>query len=139
MNYDARNLVSSFPEIRLAERTDFLKVKETLTRIGHAEDDQLVQACHILHKLGRYYIVHWKEMKMLDGERVDYTDHDREVRNQVAYLINEWGLAQLVDEQQVDEKAPMSDITVIRHPDKHMWKLVSMHEMGKKRNPTYVR
>lgn len=138
MFQDARKLLDSFAEVRFAQRTDFLKIMETLTRVGVSDEDAgtLTQVCHILHKAGRYYIVHFKEMKKLDGEQVDFTEFDHGIRNQIAFLLHEWKLLELVMPDSVREpRTPMSHITVLQFSEKKDWKLTSQYKMGEKRQP----
>lgn len=122
-------------EVTLKEQTDFLKVKETLTRIGMANREKkiLYQSCHILHKRQKFYIVHFKEMFILDGLETDMTDDDVGRRNTIASLLDEWGLVKIVDKDQVsDPRANMSKIAVIPFKDKANWELVPKYHIGKK-------
>lgn len=144
MTVNGRGIIDSFVEIKLANRTDFLKVKETLTRIGFANDDTLDQVCYIFHKMGRYYITHYKEMQLLDREKVTVTEFDRSIRNRVAYLLSEWskeggslGVALVNPDQVEGNMAPMSEITVISHRDKGNWKLVPLYAIGQKKEKRY--
>ena len=122
-------------EVTLNEKDDFLKVKETLTRIGLAskKDNTLYQSCHILHKQGKYYIVHFKELFALDGKQADLTDNDLERRNTIAKLLSDWGLVKIIDSNKFVELAPLSQIKVIAYKDKHEWDLQTKYNIGKKR------
>jgi hypothetical protein len=122
-------------EVLLIQPDDFLKVRETLTRIGVAsrKDKILYQSCHILHKQGKYYIVHFKELFALDGKQADLTDNDLERRNTIAKLLSDWGLVKIIDNTKFTELAPLSQIKVIAHKDKHEWDLETKYNIGKKR------
>ena len=122
-------------EVLLIQPDDFLKVRETLTRIGVAsrKDKILFQSCHILHKQGKYYIVHFKELFALDGKQADITDNDLERRNTIAKLLSDWGLVKITDATKFTELAPLSQIKVIAHKDKHEWDLQTKYNIGKKR------
>lgn len=125
----------SIVEIKLKTEEDFLKVRETLTRIGvaSARDRKLYQSCHILHKQGRYYIVHFKELFVLDGKPSTLTDDDIGRRNTIANLICEWGLVEIVDKQKTEAPvAPMSQVKVIPYRDKDQWELVAKYNIGRK-------
>jgi len=122
-------------EIELPDSESFLKVKETLTRIGIAsrKDKKLYQSCHILHKQGRYAILHFKELFMLDGKINNFTDEDKARRNTIVNLIEEWGLIEAVDPSQIEEPiAPLSQIKVLPHRDKGEWELVAKYSIGRK-------
>lgn len=130
------NLIDSFVEVTLTKPEDFLKIKETLTRIGVASrrENKLFQSCHIFHKQGRYYVVHFKELFMLDGKPTDYTDEDKGRRNIIVSLLSEWGLVNIVNVHQVlNPVVPLSQIKVISHKDKSQWKLESKYNIGRKR------
>ena len=120
-------------EIRLKEPDDFLKVRETLSRIGVAsrKERKLFQSCHILHKQGRYYIVHFKELFALDGKNTDITENDVSRRNSIAALLGDWGLIEIVGS--VEPKAPLSQIKVISFKEKDEWELETKYNIGKKR------
>jgi len=122
-------------EVLLIQPDDFLKVRETLTRIGVAsrKDKILYQSCHILHKQGKYYIVHFKELFALDGKQADITDNDLERRNTIAKLLSDWGLVKIIDNNKFTELAPLSQIKVISYKDKHEWDLQTKYNIGKKR------
>lgn len=122
-------------EVTLVQPDDFLKVRETLTRIGVAsrKDKVLYQSCHILHKQGKYYIVHFKELFALDGKQADITDNDLERRNTIAKLLSDWGLVKFVDNTKFSTLAPLSQIKVIPFKDKQQWDLQTKYNIGKKR------
>ena len=129
-------LVDEMLEVRLRTREDFLKIKETLTRIGVAskKDKILYQSCHILHKQGRYFIVHFKELFALDGKETNFSEEDRARRNTITNLLAEWDLLDLVDANKSAENvAPVSQIKIISHRDKDDWNLVPKYSIGKKR------
>ena len=128
--------INDLVEVRLAEPDDFLKVRETLSRIGVAsasnKSKTLYQSCHILHKQGKYYITHFKELFILDGKRSDYTEDDKARRNTIANLLSEWGLVELVDAKKSEMPlAPLSQIKIISHKEKHEWSLVTKYTIGK--------
>jgi hypothetical protein len=122
--------------VLLAEKDDFLKVRETLTRIGVAskKDKTLYQSCHILHKRGQYYLVHFKELFALDGKPTDITENDLARRNAIANLLEDWGLIKLVDKQQTEVPIPifLSQVKIISHKEKEEWQLVPKYNIGKK-------
>lgn len=119
-------------EIALKEPDDFLKIRETLTRIGVAsrKDNKLYQSCHILHKQGRYFIVHFKELFMLDGKPSNLMDNDVQRRNTIATLLSDWGLLDIVNVDQATDKAPLRQIKVIPHKEKHQWDLCPKYNIG---------
>lgn len=121
-------------EVRLNEPDDFLKVRETLSRIGVAsrKDRTLYQSCHILHKQGRYYIVHFKELFALDGKQSNLSENDIERRNAIAGLLSDWGLIELVGT--AEPKAPLSQIKIIAYKEKDEWTLETKYNIGKKRD-----
>ena len=121
-------------EVTLREPDDFLKVRETLTRIGVAsrKDRKLYQSCHILHKKGKYYIVHFKELFALDGKPANITKNDIERRNRIAKLLFDWGLVDFEAEGLVDI-APLNQIKVLSYKDKSEWTLESKYNIGKKK------
>jgi hypothetical protein len=128
------NIVDTLVEIKLKEEQDFLKIKETLTRIGVASgrENKLYQSCHILHKKGLYYIVHFKELFALDGKQTEFTEEDKGRRNTIAVLLEEWGLCSIVDKNKVQEpRAPMSRVKIISFKDKDNWVLESKYSIGK--------
>lgn len=127
------SLIDSLVEVTLSETDDFLKVKETLTRIGVASRKQnvLYQSCHILHKKGKYYITHFKELFALDGKITDFSENDIARRNTIANLLEEWGLIKLVDKSKsADPVAPLSQIKIIAFKDKDKWSLQSKYNIG---------
>lgn len=122
-------------EVTLPEPDNFLKVKETLSRIGIAskKDKTLYQSCHILHKQGKYYIVHFKQMFLLDGKKSDFSIDDQARLNTIANLLDEWGLIRLIDDRKTsDPVAPLSQIKVLPHKEKNEWILVTKYSIGKK-------
>ena len=130
------NIVDSLVEVLLASEEDFLKIKETLTRIGVAsrKDRKLFQSCHILHKQGKYYIVHFKELFALDGKPSNFSEDDVARRNTIVNLLAEWELIKLVNPQKSSEPvAPFSQVKVITHKEKDEWELVAKYNIGKKR------
>ena len=124
----------SMLEITLSEPDDFLKVRETLTRIGVAsrKDKKLFQSCHILHKQGRYFIVHFKELFALDGKHSNLSENDLQRRNTIAQLLADWGLISIVNPDIAENKAPLSQIKVISFKDKGNWTLETKYNIGKK-------
>ena len=126
---------SDMIEVVLKEPDDFLKVRETLTRIGVAsrKERKIYQSCHILHKQGKYYIVHFKELFALDGKSANITINDVQRRNRIAQLLSDWGLVRLVDDSQVKELAPLNQIKVISFKEKGEWTLESKYNIGKKK------
>lgn len=129
-------MLESLVEVLLKDQDDFLKIRETLTRIGVAsrKDKTIYQSCHILHKQGKYYIVHFKELFALDGKPSNFGDEDRGRRNTIANLISEWGLVKLVDENKSKEPvAPLSQIKILPHREKDEWNLVAKYNIGKKK------
>ena len=122
-------------EVTLRQPDDFLKVRETLTRIGVAsrKEKKLFQSCHILHKKGKYYIVHFKELFALDGKHSNLTNNDVQRRNRITKLLSDWGLVVMVDESSVEDIAPLNQIKVISFRDKKEWILESKYNIGKKK------
>tara|TARA_B100001094_G_scaffold119200_1_gene114939 strand:- start:113 stop:532 length:420 start_codon:yes stop_codon:yes gene_type:complete len=127
-------------EVQLKEPDDFLKVRETLTRIGVAsrKEKKLYQSCHILHKKGQYYIVHFKELFALDGKKANLSENDFQRRNRIIKLLSDWGLVNVVDESTILDAAPLSQIKVIAYKEKSEWNLESKYNIGKKKQPTSV-
>ena len=121
-------------EVQLKEPDDFLKVRETLTRIGVAsrKDKKLFQSCHILHKQGRYFIVHFKELFALDGKEANLTENDIERRNTIAQLLADWGLIAIINATVAEKKAPLSQIKVLAFKEKSEWDLQAKYNIGKK-------
>jgi hypothetical protein len=128
--------INSLIEVTLIEQDDFLKVRETLTRIGVAskKDNILYQSCHILHKQGKYYIVHFKELFALDGKPTDITENDLSRRNAIAKLLDDWELVTIVNLEQIENPPPIpiSQIKIISHKEKRDWELVPKYNIGKK-------
>ena len=129
--------ISDLVEVRLIEEDDFLKVRETLTRIGVAskKDKILYQSCHILHKQGRYYIVHFKELFALDGKPTDISENDLSRRNAITKLLEDWGLVEIVNKKQVETPEPifLSQVKIISHKEKSEWELIPKYNIGKKK------
>ena len=121
-------------EVLLNEPDDFLKVRETLTRIGVAsrKEKKLYQSCHILHKQGRYFIVHFKELFALDGKQANFSDNDAERRNTIAQLLSDWGLIAILNKEIAEKKAPLSQIKVLSFKEKGEWDLQAKYNIGKK-------
>lgn len=120
-------------EIVLSEPDDFLKVRETLTRIGVAsrkETNKLYQSCHILHKQGRYFIVHFKELFLLDGKPSNLTVNDLQRRNTISTLLSDWGLVSIVNAEQAKDRAPLRQIKIIPHREKANWQLLPKYNIG---------
>ena len=130
--------IDQLVEVKLNNTEDFLKVRETLSRIGLAskKDNTLYQSCHILHKQGRYFIVHFKELFALDGKTADLTDNDLQRRNTIAKLLVDWGLVTVINPNLFLDLAPLSQIKVIAHKDKHEWSLQTKYNIGKKKQST---
>ena len=124
-------------EVLLNEPDDFLKVRETLTRIGVAsrKEKKLYQSCHILHKQGRYFIVHFKELFALDGKRANLTVNDVQRRNRITRLLADWGLITIVNPDSVADIAPLNQIKVLAYKDKNDWILEQKYNIGKKGKP----
>ena len=122
-------------EVSLNEPDDFLKVRETLTRIGVAsrKEKKLYQSCHILHKQGRYYIVHFKELFALDGKHANLTINDVQRRNRIAQLLSDWGLITIVSDTEVVDIAPLNQIKVLAFKEKQEWTLESKYNIGRKK------
>lgn len=126
---------SDMVEVSLGEPDDFLKVRETLTRIGVAsrKERKLYQSCHILHKQGRYYIVHFKELFALDGKNTNLTVNDVQRRNRIAQLLSDWGLVSVVEAKSIEDIAPLNQIKVLSFKDKDEWTLESKYNIGRKK------
>lgn len=123
-------------EVKLPSPEHFLKIKETLTRVGIAskKDKTLYQSCHILHKQGRYAILHFKELFILDGKENNFSDEDRARRNTIVNLLEEWGLVNTVDSSKAEDPiAPLSNIKILSHKEKADWQLLTKYQIGKKR------
>ena len=121
-------------EVKLNEPDDFLKVRETLTRIGVAsrKEKKLYQSCHILHKQGKYFIVHFKELFALDGKFANLTINDVQRRNRITRLLSDWGLISILKEESIQDIAPLNQIKVLPYKDKNEWKLEQKYNIGKK-------
>lgn len=128
--------ITDLVEVTLNENDDFLKVRETLTRIGVAskKDQTLFQSCHILHKRGQYYIVHFKELFALDGKPADITENDLSRRNAIVKLLEDWELVTVVRKAQIETPPPifLSQIKILSHKEKDDWQLVPKYRIGKK-------
>ncbi|QIN96749.1 endoribonuclease translational repressor of early genes [Synechococcus phage S-N03] len=127
---------SCMAEVFLAHPDDFLKVRETLTRIGVSSktEKKLFQSCHILHKQGRYFIVHFKELFLLDGKSSDFSENDLQRRNRITKLLADWNLITLADESITDNMAAMSQIKILPYREKKEWQLIAKYSIGGKRN-----
>ena len=129
---DVKDLV----EVTLNQQDDFLKIRETLTRIGVAskKDKTLFQSCHILHKRGQYYVVHFKELFALDGKPTDITENDLARRNAIVNLLEDWGLLKVVNKSQTETPEPifLSQVKILSHKEKKEWQLVPKYNIGKK-------
>jgi len=128
--------IDSLVEVELVSDDDFLKVRETLTRNGIAspKERKLYQSCHILHKRGKYYIVHFKELFSLDGKPTNFSEQDESRRNTIAKLLADWNLVRVVSPDQIDElQAPLNQIKIIAHKDKSEWELVAKYNIGNKK------
>ena len=137
---DENNIVEWTPasmlEVTLNEPDDFLKVRETLTRIGVAsrKDNKLYQSCHILHKQGRYFIVHFKELFLLDGKKSNLEENDLARRNTIAQLMSDWGLISIESKNNLTELAPLRQIKIISFKDKDSWNLCPKYNIGNNKN-----
>ena len=125
----------SMVEVKLSQPDDFLKVRETLSRIGVAsrKEKKLYQSCHILHKQGRYYIVHFKELFALDGKTANLTQNDVQRRNRITQLLSDWGLITIVNDETITDIAPLNQIKVLAYKEKGEWELESKYNIGKKK------
>ena len=129
--------ISKFVEVTLVEQDDFLKVRETLTRIGVSsrKEKVLYQSCHILHKQGHYYIVHFKELFALDGKPSNISENDIQRRNAIAKLLEEWGLVKILNPKIMEDNiAPLHQIKIIAFKEKDEWELIAKYNIGKKLN-----
>ena len=130
------NIIQEMVEVKLNEPDDFLKVRETLTRIGIAsrKEKTLFQSCHILHKQGKYYIVHFKELFALDGKTTNFTENDQARRNSIANLLAEWELIELVEtDKSADPTVPLSQLKILSFKEKDEWNLTPKYNIGNKR------
>ena len=130
----------SMVEVKLAQPDDFLKVRETLSRIGVAsrKEKKLYQSCHILHKQGKYYIVHFKELFALDGKTANLTLNDVQRRNRISQLLSDWGLITIVKVDEILDIAPLNQIKVLSYKEKGEWVLESKYNIGKKKTTPVV-
>ncbi|BCU98065.1 MAG: hypothetical protein CM15mV20_1530 [uncultured marine virus] len=131
VNWSADQMI----EVSLNEPDDFLKVRETLTRIGVAsrKEKKIYQSCHILHKQGRYYIVHFKELFALDGKRANLTQNDVQRRNRIIQLLCDWGLVTVINVEKITDIAPLNQIKVLAYKEKGDWVLETKYNIGKKK------
>ena len=131
VNWSAAQMI----EVTLNEPDDFLKVRETLTRIGVAsrKEKKIYQSCHILHKQGRYYLVHFKELFALDGKHANLTSNDVQRRNRIAQLLADWGLISIVDSTKIQDIAPLNQIKVLAYKEKNEWELETKYNIGKRK------
>jgi|TARA_A100001037_G_scaffold203570_1_gene182096 hypothetical protein len=130
---DETDLIQDLVEITFPEKDDFLKIRETLSRIGVAsrKEKELFQSCHILHKKGKYYIVHFKELFKLDGKQTNFDESDLGRRNTIIDLLRQWNLVKVLNPQQIlDPRAPLSQIKVIPYKEKNEWKLTQKYSIG---------
>ena len=132
MDWTADSLV----EVTLRSPDDFLKCRETLTRIGVASrtENKLYQSCHILHKQGKYYIVHFKELFLLDGKYSDFSDNDLQRRNRITKLLADWGLVDVVNAEMITEVSSVSQIKILPHKEKANWELIPKYSIGSKKD-----
>ena len=130
----------SMVEVKLSQPDDFLKVRETLSRIGVAsrKEKKLYQSCHILHKQGRYYIVHFKELFALDGKTANLTQNDVQRRNRITQLLSDWCLITIVNDETITDIAPLNQIKVLAYKEKGEWELESKYNIGKKKTTPAV-
>ena len=136
VNWDPNQMV----EVTLNEPDDFLKVRETLTRIGVAsrKEKKIYQSCHILHKQGRYFLVHFKELFALDGKHANLTSNDVQRRNRIAQLLVDWGLVGIVSAESIQDVAPLNQIKVLSYKDKGDWILETKYNIGGKKKKVEV-
>lgn len=131
------DILKSLVEVTIDGEESFLKIKETLTRIGVAsrKENKLYQSCHILHKQGKYYIVHFKEMFLLDGKPSNFSEEDMGRRNKIVELLRDWDLLKVVNEEQIKEPiSPMNQIKVLNYKEKDQWTLEAKYQIGRKRS-----
>ncbi len=140
--FDEDELLATFIEVQFTEQDAFRKIRETLTRIGIPSTNQqsspkLYQSCHILHKRGKYYIVHFKEMLQLDGYDTNFSADDLGRRNTIAFLLRDWGLLTIKNPENIGpEKAPLHTIRIVKYGDKEKWELIPKYHIGKKKLPS---
>ena len=127
---------SDMVEVVLKSPDDFLKVRETLTRIGVASrsEKKLFQSCHILHKQGRYYTVSFKELFLLDGKTSDFSENDMQRRNRITKLLSDWGLVEILNPELIENLCSMSQIKIIPHKEKAEWELIPKYQIGSKKS-----
>ena len=131
------NVLDDLIEVKINEEEDFLKIKETLTRIGVAsrKEKKLYQSCHIFHKQGKYYIVHFKEMFIVDGKPSNFTEEDKGRRNKIIELLQDWDLLKVVTPEKITQPiASISQIKIISHKEKHEWTLEAKYNIGRKKS-----
>lgn len=129
---EENQLIEELVEVKLKRPEDFLKIKETLTRIGiSSKDKKLFQSCHIFHKKGKYYIVHFKELFKLDGKFSDISLEDKQRRNAIASLLEEWGLLEVIDKSKIEDKIHIRKMKIISYKEKDEWELVVKYNIGK--------
>lgn len=123
-------------QVLLKQPDDFLKIRETLTRIGVASrtEQKLFQSCHILHKQGKYYIVSFKELFLLDGKHSDFSENDAQRRNRITKLLADWGLVEVVEEEMISEMCSMSQIKILPYKQKNDWELIPKYSIGSKKD-----
>lgn len=126
-------MIDTMVEVKIDEPDDFLKIRETLSRIGVSsrQDKKLFQSCHILHKKGKYYIVHFKELFALDGKPTNISENDLARRNTISNLLNEWNLLELVNGVIDDNLAPLNQIKILSHAEKNEWELIPKYNIGR--------
>lgn len=127
-------LLDTLLEVNIEKEENFLKIKETLTRIGVASrrEQKLIQSCHILHKKGKYYITHFKELFLLDGRESEFTLEDKQRRNTIANLLQDWDLLKIVNPEKFEDKVPLGKIKIIPYKEKSDWILEAKYTIGKK-------
>ena len=135
VDHDIQWKQTDMVEVSLSEPDDFLKVRETLTRIGVAsrKEKKIYQSCHILHKQGKYYIVHFKELFALDGKKTNLSLNDIQRRNRIIQLLSDWGLISIVDKDTISDLAPLNQIKVLAFKEKNDWTLESKYNIGRKK------
>ena len=133
------DIVKDLVEVTFPERDDFLKIRETLSRIGVASrrEQELFQSCHILHKRGKYYITHFKELFLLDGKPSNLTENDIHRRNTITSLLSDWGLLDIVNQDGISGHAPIRQIKIISHKEKDRWILESKYSIGNAKGRSY--
>ena len=129
------NIIDDLVEVELKNPDDFLKIKETLTRIGipSKKEKVLYQSCHILHKQNKYYIVHFKELFSLDGKPSNFSESDKARRNTIVELLSDWGLLNIVQEQNIEDKVPLNQLKILSFKEKEEWSLMPKYNIGNKK------